>query len=92
MRFGTYSEQGISAVPSRKPGASSTVSVMWQKIAHSVWCIEDADGLPMALATTLDDGTPLKVAEQWWAAARGVISASYDWLRQFPESSWPAAD
>ena len=65
---------------------------MWRKVADGVWCIEDVDGLPMALATTLDDGTSLKVAEQWWAAARGVIDASYDWPRQFPELDWPAAD
>lgn len=65
---------------------------MWRKVADGVWCIEDADDLPMALATTLDDGTPLRVAEQWWAAARDVIDASYDWLRQFPESNWPALD
>lgn len=92
MHFGTYSEQGISVGSFQKPGASFTVSAMWQKVAHGVWCIEDDDGLPMALATTRDDGTPLKVAVQWWAVARDVIDASCDWLRQFPESSWPTAD
>jgi hypothetical protein len=27
--------------------------------------------MPLALATTLDDGTPLKAAEPWWAPAAG---------------------
>jgi hypothetical protein len=37
-----------------------------------VYWIEDADGLPLVLATTTDDGTPLKVAEQWWAASNAM--------------------
>jgi hypothetical protein len=44
--------------------------VMWRKVAEGVYCIEDADGMPLALATTLDDGTPLKAVEPWWAASR----------------------
>jgi hypothetical protein len=35
-----------------------------------VYAIMDADGLPAGLATTLDDGTPLRVAEQWLSASR----------------------
>jgi hypothetical protein len=35
---------------------------MWEKVAEGVYCFEDVDGMPLAVATTLDDGTPLKVA------------------------------
>ena len=53
------------------------MSDMWRKVADSVYCIEDADGAPLALATTLDDGTPLKAAEAWWAASRRMLGL--DW-------------
>jgi hypothetical protein len=56
---------------------SSTVSDMWRKVADGVYCIEDADGMPLALATTLDDGTPLKAAEPLWAASRRMLDL--DW-------------
>lgn len=41
---------------------------MLRKVANGVYWIEGPDGLPVGLTTTLDDGTPLKVAEQWWSA------------------------
>jgi hypothetical protein len=50
---------------------------MWRKVADGVYCIEDADGMPLALATTLDDGTPLKAVEPWWAASRRMLDL--DW-------------
>jgi hypothetical protein len=31
----------------------------------------------LALATTLEDGTPLKVAEQWWAASRRMLDLTF---------------
>jgi hypothetical protein len=52
-------------------------SDMWRKVADGVYCIEDADGMPLALATTLDDGTPLKAVEPWWAASRRMLDL--DW-------------
>jgi hypothetical protein len=51
---------------------SFSVTFVWHKVAAGVYWIEDADGLPLALATTTDDGTPLKVAEQWWAASNAM--------------------
>lgn len=46
---------------------------MLRKVAEGVWWIEDADGMPIALVTALDDGTPLAVAEQWWAASQTLL-------------------
>jgi hypothetical protein len=40
------------------------------KVAGGVNAIEDTDGLPVALATALDNGTPLQVTEQWWGLHR----------------------
>jgi hypothetical protein len=51
--------------------------IMWWKVIDGVYWIEDADGMPLALATTLDDGTPLKAAEPWWAASRTMLDL--DW-------------
>ena len=73
---------------------SSIVTYMLRKVADGVYWSEDADGLPMALVTALDDGTSLKVAEQWWVpgqlllewAASGAVS---DWLDLYGEpGSW----
>ena len=59
---------------------------MWQKVADGVYAIMDADGLPAGLATTLDDGTPLKVAEQWWSASRKLVEwAGSDAARELLE-------
>jgi hypothetical protein len=65
---------------------------MLRKVAGGVYWIADANGLPLALATALDDGTPLKVAEQWWAVNSTLLDwassdAGRDWLRQFPDLS-----
>jgi hypothetical protein len=38
-----------------------------------VYCIEDADGMPLAVATTLDDGTPLMAAVPWCAASLRML-------------------
>ena len=46
---------------------------MWHKVADGVYAIEGPDGLPIALMTTLGDGTPLRVAEQWWAGSRTLL-------------------
>jgi hypothetical protein len=46
---------------------------MLRKVADGVWYIEDADGLPAALVTTLQDGTPLGLAEQWWTASQTLV-------------------
>lgn len=56
-----------------------------------VWAIEGSDGLPIALTTTLEDGTPLQVAEQWWAGSRALLDwvvsdAGREWLSNFGES------
>jgi hypothetical protein len=40
-----------------------------------VYQIEDADGLSLALTTTLEDGTSLKAAGQW----RGLRERLLDW-------------
>jgi hypothetical protein len=40
---------------------------------------EDADGLPTALVTHLEDGTSLKVAEQWWAASQNLLRTLTEW-------------
>jgi hypothetical protein len=56
---------------------------MWQKVADGVYCIEDADGMPLALATTLDDGMPLRVAEQWWSASRRMLGLDWALERRF---------
>jgi hypothetical protein len=51
------------------------------KLADGVYWAEDADGLPTALATTLDDGvTSLKAAEQWWAASQRLLDPALDAL------------
>jgi hypothetical protein len=58
------------------------------KLADGVYWAEDADGLPAALATTLDDGvTSLKAAEQWWAASQRLLewvasAAGREWIEQ----------
>jgi hypothetical protein len=52
---------------------------MLRKVAGGVWWIEDADGLPAALVTTLDDGTPLSAAEPWWAASARMIETLAEW-------------
>ena len=46
---------------------------MLRKVADGVWCIEDADGMPAALVTAMEDGTPLVVAEQWWNASQMLL-------------------
>lgn len=45
---------------------------MLRKVADGVYWIKGPDGLPVGLATTLEDGTSLEVAEQWWSATRGL--------------------
>ncbi|MGH3165809.1 MAG: hypothetical protein ACRDN0_07925 [Trebonia sp.] len=50
---------------------------MLRKVAEGVYWIEDAEGSPLALVTALEDGTSLKVAEQWWAASRRMLDL--DW-------------
>jgi hypothetical protein len=61
---------------------------MWQKVAAGVYWMEDADGLPLALASAMDDGTSLAVAEQWWAASQALVEwagsdTGREWLRRF---------
>ena len=57
-----------------------------RKAADGVYWTEDADGLPAALVTTLDDGTPLKVAEQWWwTASRTMMDRATDLARELLE-------
>ena len=70
---------------------------MLRKVADGVYWTEDADGLPLALVTALDDGTSMKVAEQWWDASRRLLDwvssdAGRDWLKRFPDLSWPGED
>jgi hypothetical protein len=76
---------------------SFTVTLMWHKVAAGLYWIEDADGLPLALASAMDDGTPLKVAEQWWAASSALLDwavgdAGREWLSQFGELDEPGDD
>jgi hypothetical protein len=81
--------------PQYLPIASAVIyrDVMWRKVANGVYWIEDVDGLPVALATTLGDGTPLRVAEQWWDARRGMVESSLDWVRlHLPDLGWPEQD
>lgn len=64
------------------------MTFMWRKVTDGLWCIEDADGIPAALVTHLDDGTSLAVAEQWWAASQRLVndlsdsSTIRDWLKR----------
>jgi hypothetical protein len=58
---------------------------MWRKVADGVWCTEDADGMPAALATSLDDGTPLRIAEQWWGLGQRLL----DWVGSDAERELP---
>ena len=66
------------------------------KLADGVYWAEDADGLPTALATTLDDGvTSLKAAEQWWAASQRLLewvasAAGREWTGQAGQHGGPA--
>jgi hypothetical protein len=59
-----------------------------RKLADGVYWTEDADGLPAALATTLDDGiTSLKAAEQWWSAGQRLLewsasAAGLEWIER----------
>lgn len=67
---------------------------MWHKVADGVYAIEGPDGLPIALATSLEDGTSLRVAEQWWAGSRASLDwvesdAAREWLRNLGESNGP---
>jgi len=69
-----------AAVPPRHKVAYR--SHMLRKVADGVYWTEDADGLPAALVTTLDDGTPLKVAEQWWTASRTMMDRATGLARE----------
>lgn len=60
---------------------------MLRKVAEGIYLAEDADGLPAALVTTLDDGTPLKVADQWWTASRTVMDRATALARDLLERS-----
>jgi hypothetical protein len=79
VRFGRYSAPGTF----RKSGKPSIVTSMWHKVADGVYWVEGPDGLPVGLATTLDGGTPLTIAEGWWAGAQKLIHdlASSDTVR-----------
>lgn len=82
---------GRQGFPER-PG-SSIVSSIWQRVAGGVWCVEDVDGLPVALVTRLDDGPSLAVAEQWWSYLEGLIEwASCDAAREVFDTHWDLGD
>jgi hypothetical protein len=59
-----------------------------RKLADGVYWTEDADGMPAALATTLEDGvTSLRAAEQWWAAGQSLLEwtasdAGREWVER----------
>lgn len=57
---------------------------MWHKVTGGIYWIEGPDGIPVGLATTLDDGTPLKVAEQWWAVNRRLA----EWIGTPEAREW----
>ena len=63
--------------PLQEPAPIAYRDVMLRKVADGVYWIEDADGLPMALVTALDDGTSLKAAGPWRAASRRMLDL--DW-------------
>jgi hypothetical protein len=46
----------------KSPAQSTIVTTTLRRVVGGVYWIADADGLSLALAATLDDGTPLKVA------------------------------
>jgi hypothetical protein len=57
---------------------------MLRKVVDGLYWIEGSDGLPIALATTLDDGTPLKVAEEWWSTVRRLT----EWISTPEAREW----
>jgi hypothetical protein len=73
-------------MPRRSRGSyrSSIVTVILRKVADGVYWIEDADGMPLALVTTLEDGTPLKAAEPWWAASSRMLELDWGQSRGRP--------
>lgn len=76
---------------------SFNVTFVWHKVADGVYWIEDAGGLPLALASTMDDGTPLRVAGEWWAASRALTDwagsdAGREWLGQFGDMGEAGGD
>jgi hypothetical protein len=46
------------------------------KVGAGLYRAEGPDGLPLEIALALEDGTPLMVAEQWWAASNAML----DWV------------
>jgi hypothetical protein len=70
----------------KNPIQSSIVTFMLRKVADGVYWTEDADGLPAALVTALEDGTPLRVAEQWWSAGRMLV----EWAASDAARAWLA--
>lgn len=61
---------------------------MMRKVADGLFWTEDADGLPAALVTALDDGTPLKVAERWWATSRTLFQTLAEWAASDAPHEW----
>jgi hypothetical protein len=53
--------------------------------------VEDAVGLPSALVTALDDGTPLKAAERWWMASRTLLQTLAEWAASNVPCEWLGA-
>lgn len=67
---------------------------MLRKVADGVWYIQDADGMPAALVTALDDGRSLAVAEQWWTASQRLLRdlGDSDIVRDMLERQSPGDD
>lgn len=63
----------VASLARHQPGDTRGVEVMLRIVADGTYWIEDAGGLPAALVTTLDDGTPIRAAEPWWAASRALL-------------------
>jgi hypothetical protein len=54
------------------------------KVGAGLYWVEGADGLPLAIAPALQDGTPIMVAEQWWAASNAML----DWVGSNAGREW----
>jgi hypothetical protein len=59
-----------------------------RKVADGLYWVEDADGLPAALVTALDDGTPLKAVERWWMASRTLLQTLAEWAASSAPCEW----
>jgi hypothetical protein len=72
---------------------------MLRKVVDGVWWTGDADGLPAARVTHLEEGTSLRAAGEWWAAGQAVTATLAQCARELlgrhgdsgeQADAWPA--